>query len=297
MTLPSTRATIVEGLKLTQATARALTEVERGGPGLVPTERARGAVVGLVGPPGVGKSTLISALVALARARGERVVVLAVDPSSPVTGGALLGDRIRLARHATDPGVFVRSFASRGHPGGLAGAVPAAIDTVLALGWDRVFVEPVGGGQNDVDVAACADRVVLVLSPESGDDVQALKAGILEVADVIAINKADRPGANALRGVLRTQFRGPRSGDVVLVSGADGTGLEELDELARVVDDDLTTPRRDAARLSALLNDVVVELRRTLRDDVDTRDEVLELLRGGNRTEARERLVGGAGYG
>lgn len=290
MTLPTKRATIVEDLKLTQATARALTDVERGGPGLNPDERVNGTVTGLVGPPGVGKSTLISALVERARARGERVVVLAVDPSSPVSGGALLGDRIRLARHSTDAGVFVRSFASRGHPGGLAGAVPAAIDTVLALGWDRVFVEPVGGGQNDVDVAACADRVILVLSPESGDDVQALKAGVLEVADIIAINKGDRPGAHALRGVLRTQFRGPRSGDVVVVSASEGTGLDELDELARVVDE-RETPRRDAARLSALLNDVVVELRRRLREDDAVRDEALELLRSGRRAEARELLL------
>jgi LAO/AO transport system kinase len=288
--VPASRASIVEDLKLTQDTARALSEVERGGLGLVPDERSAGAVIGVVGPPGVGKSTLISALVEKARSRGERVVVLAVDPSSPVTGGALLGDRIRLAQHATDPGVFVRSFASRGHPGGLATAVPAAIDSVLALGWDRVFVEPVGGGQNDVDVAACADRVLLVVSPESGDDVQALKAGILEVADVVVVNKADRPGAHVLRGVLRSQWRGPKSGGIVLVSTVDGTGLDELDELARTVDVTDTT-RRDAARLSALLNDVVVDLRRRLRDDAAFRSEVLDLLRRGCRTEAMERLV------
>jgi LAO/AO transport system kinase len=288
--VPASRASIVEELALTQATARALSEVERGGPGLVADERPAGAVIGLVGPPGVGKSTLISTLVALARSRGERVIVLAVDPSSPVTGGALLGDRIRLTQHATDSGVFVRSFASRGHPGGLATAVPAAIDTALALGWDRVFVEPVGGGQNDVDVAACADRVLLVVSPESGDDVQVLKAGILEVADVIVVNKADRPGANVLKAVLRSQWHGPRSGGIVLVSTVDGTGVEELDELARTIDTTDTT-RRDAAGLSALLNDVVVNLRRRLREDAGFRTEVLDLLREGRRADAMEHLI------
>ena len=290
MTLPSGATSITEDLELTRTTARALTEVERGGDGLRCSERSVGAVLGVVGPPGVGKSTLIGALVARARARGERVVVLAVDPSSPITGGALLGDRIRLAGHAGDAGVFVRSFASRGHPGGLAGAIPAAIDTVLALGWDRVFVEPVGGGQNDVDVAAYADRVVLVLSPESGDDVQALKAGILEVADVIAVNKADRSGAGALSGALRAQWRGPRSGGVVLVSTVDGTGLDDLDRLAWTVDDDARAGR-DAAVLSAFLNESVVELRRRLRADDSLREAVLGLVRGGRRREALARLV------
>jgi LAO/AO transport system kinase len=275
-------------LALTQRTAKALSAVEAGGDGLLPDRRLPGQVVGLVGPPGVGKSSIISELVSRARDRGERVMVLAVDPSSPVTGGALLGDRIRLARHATDSGVFVRSFASRGHPGGLAGAVPAAVETALALGWDRVFVEPVGGGQNDIDVAACADRVVLVVSPESGDDVQALKAGILEVADIIAVNKADRPGAASFLRVLESQW-GKSSGGLVLVSTIENTGIDELDDLTRAAFDHVAN-RKEAARLSAVLNDVVLEVRAVLQDAM-VRDDVLALLASGRRRDAVRRLI------
>lgn len=275
-------------LALTQKTAKALSEVEAGGEGLVPERRLPGQVVGLVGPPGVGKSSIISELVALARERGERVIVLAVDPSSPVTGGALLGDRIRFARHSTDSAVFVRSFASRGHPGGLSGAVPAAVDTALALGWDRVFVEPVGGGQNDIDVAACADRVVLVVSPESGDDVQALKAGILEIADIIAVNKADRPGAASFLRVLESQW-GKSSGGIVLVSTHEGTGVGELDDLTRAAFVHVAD-RKQAAQLSAVLNDVVLEARAVLRDH-EVREEVLGLIAAGHRRAALGRLL------
>ena len=277
-------------LRRTTALARALSEVERGGLGLPSPARDGSAVVGLVGPPGVGKSTLISSLVAKARARGERVVVLAVDPSSPVTGGALLGDRIRMARHSTDAGTFIRSFASRGHPGGLAAAVPAAVGTALALGWDRVFIEPVGGGQNDIDVAASADRVVLVVSPESGDDVQTLKAGILEIADVIAVNKADRPGAEVLRGALRSQLRGPVSRSVVLVSASGEVGIDELDELTRVTDPG-GARRREAAQLSAVLNDAAVRLRARLEDE-SLRAQVVALARNGERARAVDLVLG-----
>jgi LAO/AO transport system kinase len=278
-----------------RALAVELTKVERGGSGLRAVRRSASAVVGLVGAPGVGKSSIISSLVAAARARGERVVVLAVDPSSPVTGGALLGDRIRMARHSTDPGTFVRSFASRGHPGGLAAAIPAAVETALALGWDRVFIEPVGGGQNDIDAAACADRLVLVVSPESGDDVQALKAGILEMADIIAVNKADRPGASALRVILRSQL-GPRGrGNIILVSAAEDHGIDELDARIRSA----ATPdvvRRSAAELSAVLNDATVALRKAMDDPV-LRGEVLVMVRAGERPAAVRHLLESAHYG
>lgn len=280
---------LLEDLRQTRDLAQALSAIERGGTGLVPERRERGSVVGLVGPPGVGKSSIISALVGLARARGERVVVLAVDPSSPVTGGALLGDRIRLARHATDTGTFVRSFASRGHPGGLAAAVPAAAETALALGWDRVFIEPVGGGQNDIDVAACADRVVLVVSPEFGDDVQALKAGILEIADVVAVNKADRPGARAFRSMLRSLWHTPEGGGLVMLSATEDTGVEELDELIRTAHGG-EERRREAAQLSALLNDLADEVRSTLQDPLLAK-ELLALIRSGHRPAAVRRLI------
>ncbi len=159
--------------------------------------------MGLTGSPGVGKSTTTSALVRALRAGGERVGVLAVDPSSPFSGGALLGDRVRMQDHATDSGVFIRSMASRGHLGGLAWATPQAIRVLDAAGCDTVVVETVGVGQAEVDVASAADTTVVLLAPGMGDGIQAAKAGILEVADVFVVNKADRDGAEATVRDLR----------------------------------------------------------------------------------------------
>lgn len=155
----------------------------------------RAHVVGLTGPPGVGKSTSTSALVAALRRRGRRVGVLAVDPSSPFSGGALLGDRVRMGEHATDEGVFIRSMASRGHLGGLAWSTPQALRVLDAAGCDVVLVETVGVGQSEIEIVALADTTVVLLAPGMGDGVQAAKAGILEVADVLAVNKADHRGA------------------------------------------------------------------------------------------------------
>jgi len=153
-------------------------------------------VVGVTGHPGVGKSTLVSALIGAVRARGERVAVVAVDPSSPFSGGALLGDRVRMQRHATDPGVLIRSLATRGHQGGLSRSTAAAVAVLDAGGFPVIFVETVGAGQAEVDVADAADAVVVVTAPGLGDEVQALKAGLLEIADVLVVNKGDRPGAD-----------------------------------------------------------------------------------------------------
>ncbi|PRY62882.1 LAO/AO transport system kinase [Knoellia remsis] len=153
-------------------------------------------VVGLTGAPGVGKSTTTSALITALRSQGKRVAVLAVDPSSPFTGGALLGDRIRMESHATDPGVFLRSVASRGHLGGLSAATPQALRVLDAAGFDVVLVETVGVGQSEVEVASRADTTVVVVAPGLGDGIQAAKAGILEIGDIFAVNKADRDGAD-----------------------------------------------------------------------------------------------------
>ncbi len=188
----------------TRAIARALTLVENADPaaldqldslylGLPQPQR-----IGITGPPGAGKSTLTSALITQLRARKARVGVIAIDPTSPFSGGALLGDRLRMSQHTLDSGVFVRSMATRGQFGGLAGATEDACDVLALAGFDPVIVETVGVGQSEVDIARLADTTVVVLTPAAGDSVQALKAGIMEIADVVAINKSDQPGAERL---------------------------------------------------------------------------------------------------
>jgi len=163
-------------------------------------------VIGITGPPGSGKSTLVNALARAYRERGETVGIVAVDPSSPFTGGALLGDRIRMQDVAGDPGVFIRSMATRGSLGGLARATREVIRALDAVGFQRVMVETVGAGQVEVDIAQAADTVVVVQAPGLGDDIQAIKAGILEIADILVVNKADREGAAATLHILRSML-------------------------------------------------------------------------------------------
>ncbi|MBF6276773.1 methylmalonyl Co-A mutase-associated GTPase MeaB [Nocardia nova] len=183
-------------------------------------------VLGVTGPPGAGKSTTVAALVGTYRAQGARVAVLAVDPSSPYSGGALLGDRIRMSAHVGDPGVLIRSVATRGHIGGLAAVVPAAIRLLADLGYDRIVVETVGVGQSEIEVAAVADPTVVILNPGAGDAIQAAKAGLLEVADILVVNKADRPGADR---TVR-ELRGESSAPILTLVAENGTGVPELAE-------------------------------------------------------------------
>ena len=186
------------------ALPRLVSVVEAGGAGAREVGRrvyphgGEAYAVGITGPPGAGKSTLTDRLIGLLRAKGEDVAVLAVDPSSPYTGGALLGDRVRMMDHALDPGVFVRSMATRGHLGGLALAVPEVLRVLDAAAFPVVLVETVGVGQSEVEIAAAADTTVVVLTPGAGDGVQANKAGLLEVADIFVINKADGPEVGQL---------------------------------------------------------------------------------------------------
>lgn len=224
-----------------RALARALTLAESGQPlGQALLKRLRGQgqakVVGITGSPGAGKSTLTDRLILEARKRGERVGVLAVDPSSPFTGGAILGDRIRMMRHHQDPGVYIRSMASRGALGGLAGATVAALNLLEAFGFQRIFVETVGVGQSEVDIARVADTTLLVLTPAAGDAVQAFKAGVMEIADLFAVNKFDLPGGERLIQELKSalELSPPRPGGwrppIYPTVAATGEGVEALFE-------------------------------------------------------------------
>ncbi|MFJ4710591.1 methylmalonyl Co-A mutase-associated GTPase MeaB [Streptomyces sp. NPDC088785] len=194
-------------------------------------------VVGLTGSPGVGKSTSTSALVGAYRRAGKRVGVLAVDPSSPFSGGALLGDRVRMSEHASDPGVYIRSMATRGHLGGLAWAAPQAIRVLDAAGCDVVLVETVGVGQSEVEIASQADTSVVLLAPGMGDGIQAAKAGILEIGDVYVVNKADRDGADAtarelnhMLGLGESRAPGDWRPPIVKTVAARGEGIDEVVE-------------------------------------------------------------------
>jgi LAO/AO transport system kinase len=207
-----TRETLVDGVRAgdKRALARAITLVENSEPlaydvvrDLYP-ETGSAYAIGVTGPPGVGKSTLIGALVRHVRGQGKSVGVISVDPSSPFTQGALLGDRIRLSDHFLDPGVFIRSMGTRGHLGGLAEATLQAALVLDAAGKDVIFVETVGTGQSEVEIIGIADTVLLVLMPGSGDSVQALKAGIMEIPDVLAINKSDHPAAKTMLNEVRS---------------------------------------------------------------------------------------------
>ncbi len=278
-----------------RSVARLLSMVERGGDdaravGALAHARSGGAyTVGITGAPGAGKSTLTSALIGEIRGRGDRVSVLAIDPSSPFTGGAILGDRIRMQDHSLDDGVFIRSMATRGHLGGLALATPQAVRVLDAAGFPWVLVETVGVGQVEVEIVGAADTTVVVLNPGWGDAVQANKAGLMEIADVFVINKADRPGAAETRRDLESMLDLTEYGawrpPVLDAVATEGTGVTELwdrvlahrdhltvsgelavrrgrrarDELTRIVAERLLLRAREASegdRYEALLDEV-----------------------------------------
>lgn len=209
-----------------RAIAEAATECERAGPRLGPLLRAmrphfgRARLLGITGPPGAGKSTLANALIALLRQRGLSVGVVAVDPSSPVSGGAILGDRVRMTAALDDDGVFVRSVASRGSLGGLSPAAIRIVDALDAAGFDVILIETVGTGQSEIDIAEVADVRIVVNAPGLGDDIQAMKSGLLEIADILVVNKGDRPDADSTLAQLR--------GAVSIRSNADGHGVPVL---------------------------------------------------------------------
>jgi LAO/AO transport system kinase len=226
-----------------RAVARLISMVENASPQLrevmaaLAPHAGQATVIGLTGSPGVGKSTTTSVLVAAYREQGKRIAVLAVDPSSPFTGGALLGDRVRMQEHATDPGVYIRSMGSRGHLGGLSWATPQAVRVLDAAGCEVVIVETVGVGQAEVEIASLADSTVVLLAPGMGDGIQAAKAGILEIADIYVVNKADRDGADHtirdLRNMLTLAEKsepGAWKPPIVKTIASQGEGNEELVE-------------------------------------------------------------------
>jgi LAO/AO transport system kinase len=252
--------------------AQLLTRIERGDPSLRPLlpqliGASRGAhLVGITGPPGSGKSTLVSALIGEWRRRGRRVGVLAVDPSSPYTGGAILGDRIRMMEHAADRDVFMRSMAARGELGGLAATTWIAAAALDAAGYDPIVVETVGAGQSEVEIARLAETTVVVEVPEMGDEVQAIKAGLLEVADIIAVNKGDRPGADRaarqLRAMLSTAGgRITRTPPPVLMTTATtGEGVAALADAVEAHRSTARTPEAAHARAAHQLRRAVADL-------------------------------------
>jgi LAO/AO transport system kinase len=258
----------------TRALARAIRMAEDRDPGIADLLRqvrehtGRARVIGVTGPPGSGKSTLCDQVIQRWRAQGHQVGVIAVDPSSPFTGGAILGDRVRMVRHTLDPGVFIRSMAARGHLGGLAAAAREAVRLLDAAGRDRCLLETVGVGQSELEVMETADTTVVVTTPSTGDAVQIIKAGILEIADIFVVNKADLPGASKVvrdlkelvrHGRLRTEWSPP----VILTVAETGDGVDDLvaaiDHHGEAIAASGELERRRAARLRAEVEAIVVE--------------------------------------
>ncbi len=227
----------------------------------------RAIIIGITGAPGAGKSTLVDRLAAHYRKKGERVGIIAVDPSSPFTGGAILGDRIRMQNMATDPGIFIRSMASRGHLGGLARATVDAVAILDAAGYDKVIVETVGVGQDEVEIVKAADVTVVILVPGMGDDIQAIKAGIMEIGDVFAINKADREGVlrteRELEMLLSISERPDRwQPPIVKTIATENSGVEELAEAIRSYAEYVASHGESAGRRVSVARHRIIEMLR-----------------------------------
>ena len=264
------------------------------------------AVVGITGPPGSGKSTVCDLLIEGWRRRGHRVGVIAVDPSSPFTGGAILGDRVRMQRHTGDDGVYIRSMAARGHLGGLASAAREAVRLIEASGRDRCLLETVGVGQSELEVMETADTTVVVTTPIAGDSVQIIKAGILEIADIFVVNKADVPGAAKIARELRDLVRQtrPRSAWQIPVLQTVGTTGEGIDDLLEAIEGHFTAiaengelERRRRGRLRSEIEAIVVERAaeraRQVMEEGEMSVELSGDLRGVDPYRIADRILGG----
>ncbi len=292
---PTDLRALVEGVTGgdTRAIARAITLVENRDPLAYELVReiypgtGAASLVGFTGPPGVGKSSLIACVVTLLREQERRVGVVSVDPSSPFSRGALLGDRIRLADHFTDTGVFIRSMSTRGHLGGVAEATLQALLVLDAAGMDVLLLETVGVGQSEVEVASLADTVVLVLQPGSGDSIQALKAGVMEIPDIIVINKSDHPAARTMRSEIRSVLAlGPatdRRVPIVETEAFRGDGIAELwqavlDHRAELMRDGELDARRRRSVEHEIVAVAVAQARRRLSEALEADPELRRLL-------------------
>ena len=282
-------ARLLEGDK--RALARLISLVERDDPSVpailseIRPRTGHAYLVGVTGPPGSGKSTLTDVMIEFLRKAGKTVGVLAVDPNSPFTGGAVLGDRVRMQRHALDEGVFVRSMGARGHLGGLAGASRNVSRVLDAYGVDFVVLETVGVGQSELEVSSLSDTTIVVVNPSQGDEIQAIKAGILEIADVFVVNKADLPGADrAARHLRETYSNDMKEGDwIPPIIKTVATKHQGMDELLKAIED-----HRAYVKASGLLE----ERRRS-----QLRDEVLDLVSEKARRRAARQLAGGTELG
>ncbi|MCG8493509.1 MAG: methylmalonyl Co-A mutase-associated GTPase MeaB [Sneathiellales bacterium] len=285
------------------ALARAITLVENNTPGTgdllqaISSAVGQALVVGFTGAPGAGKSTLVGAYVKELRRRGKSVGVIAVDPSSPLSGGAVLGDRIRMSEHADDPEVFVRSLASRGHLGGLSRSAAHVIDVMDAFGKDVIVLETVGAGQSEVEVADIADVKIVVCAPGLGDDIQAIKAGILEIADILVVNKADNPLAERTARQLEARTTGSanRKIPVLKTIAVEGEGLEALAEAIETAHALQGSSQKEKERPRKLLKTTTLEFLGSQLDQKDPAfDKLAEMLAGGEisfEEAAREALL------